>query len=155
MPGQPGGEALVVERVGAMTEAEADLPEVPAPDPAGDDSLHWVRAAARAATTKTDEETIVLDVARVLSIVGWFVLTAGRNPRQVRTIAEEIEAQVAAAGGPKPQRTEGRDAYEWVLLDYGDFVVHVFNTETRRFYDLERLWRDVPRIDWQAEAPVP
>jgi ribosome-associated protein len=116
----------------------------------GDDPLRWVRRAAQAATAKTDEETVVLDVARVLSIVGWFVLTAGRNPRQVRTIAEEIEEQVAAAGGPKPLRVEGLDALEWVLLDYGDFVVHVFNVETRRFYDLERLWRDVPRVDWRS-----
>jgi ribosome-associated protein len=114
------------------------------------------RAGAGAAATagagsggraKTDEETVILDVARVLSIVGWFVVTAGRNPRQVRTIAEEIEEQVAAAGGPRPQRVEGLDAHEWVLLDYGDFVVHVFNGETRRFYDIERLWRDVPRVD--------
>jgi ribosome-associated protein len=136
-----------------MTDPVAAAPEN-ATEPDGDESLRWVRLAARAATTKTDEETVVLDVARVLGIVGWFVLTAGRNPRQVRTIAEEIEAQVAAAGGPRPQRVEGLDALEWVLLDYGDFVVHVFNVETRRFYDLERLWRDVPRVDWQAEAPA-
>ena len=115
-----------------------------------DETEEWVRLAARAAATKTDEETVVLEVGRVLSIVGWFVVTAGRNPRQVRTIAEEIEQQVATAGGPKPRRTEGLDALEWVLLDYGDFVVHVFHTETRKFYELERLWRDVPRLDWRT-----
>jgi ribosome-associated protein len=120
--------------------------------PVEEDSLRWVRRAARAAGTKTAEETVVLDVARVLSIVGWFVVTAGRNPRQVRSVAEEIEAQVAAAGGPRPQRVEGLDALEWVLLDFGDFVVHVFNAETRRFYDIERLWRDVPRVDWRDGA---
>jgi ribosome-associated protein len=129
--------------VGANS-AEGDSPT--------DESLGWVRIAARAATAKTDEDTVVLEVARVLSIVGWFVVTAGRNPRQVRTIAEEIEQQVAAAGGPKPLRVEGLDALEWVLLDFGDFVVHVFNVETRRFYDLERLWRDVPRVDWRDGA---
>jgi ribosome-associated protein len=117
-----------------------------------DQSLRWVRRAARAASAKTDEDTVVLEVDRVLSIVGWFVVTAGRNPRQVRTVAEEIEEQVAAAGGPRPQRVEGLDALEWVLLDYGDFVVHVFHTETRRFYDIERLWRDVPRVDWRDGA---
>jgi ribosome-associated protein len=117
-----------------------------------DETEQWVRLAAQTAATKTDEETVVLEVGRVLSIVGWFVVTAGRNPRQVRTIAEEIEQQVAAAGGPKPRRTEGLDAMEWVLLDYGDFVVHVFHTETRKFYELERLWRDVPRLEWRAEA---
>jgi ribosome-associated protein len=140
----------VAEQARATTDTRPGAPQRAAA-PSDDESLRWVRLAARAATAKTDEETVVLDVARVLSIVGWFVLTAGRNPRQVRTIADEIEEQVAAAGGPKPQRVEGLDALEWVLLDYGDFVVHVFNVETRRFYDLERLWRDVPRVDWQAD----
>jgi ribosome-associated protein len=139
----------VADGAEAMTD---EVPDEPTPPVAGaDDSLTWVRTAARAALSKTDEETVVLDVGRVLSIVGWFVLTAGRNPRQVRTIADEIEAQVTAAGGPKPQRVEGLDALEWVLLDYGDFVVHVFHTEARRFYDLERLWRDVPRIDFKVD----
>jgi ribosome-associated protein len=110
---------------------------------------HWVRVAARAAATKTDEETVVLDVGGVLAIVGWFVVSAGRSSRQVRSIAEEIEARVAEAGGPRPIRCEGLDALEWVLLDYGDFVVHVFNVETRRYYDIERLWRDVPRVAWK------
>jgi ribosome-associated protein len=139
----------VADGAEAMTD---EVPDEPTPPVAGaDDSLTWVRTAARAALSKTDEETVVLDVGRVLSIVGWFVLTAGRNPRQVRTIADEIEAQVSAAGGPKPQRVEGLDALEWVLLDYGDFVVHVFHIEARRFYDLERLWRDVPRIDFEVD----
>jgi ribosome-associated protein len=115
-----------------------------------DESLAWVARAARAATVKTDEDTVVLEVAGVLGIVGWFVVTAGRNPRQVRAIAEEIEERLGRDGGPRPQRVEGLDALEWVLLDYGDFVVHVFNAETRKFYDLERLWRDVPRVDWQG-----
>jgi len=116
----------------------------------------WAIVAARAAATKTDEETVVLDVGAVLSIVEYFVITAGRNGRQVRTIAEEVEEQVAAAGGPKPRRVEGLDALSWVLLDYGDFVVHVFLDETRRFYELERLWADVPRIAWRdgAEAII-
>lgn len=121
---------------------------------ASGDPLRWVRVAARAAAGKTDEETTVLEVASVLNIVGWFVVTAGRNSRQVRAIAEEVEEQVAAAGGPKPDRVEGLDALEWVLLDYGDFVVHVFGAEARRFYDLERLWRDVPRVD-DAELGLP
>ena len=140
----------MAERQGAMTETAAGTPGAAA-SATGDESLRWVRLAARAASSKTDEETVVLDVARVLGIVGWFVLTAGRNPRQVRPLAEEVEEQVAAAGGPKPQRVEGLDALEWVLLDYGDFVVHVFTVEARRFYDLERLWRDVPRLDWQGD----
>lgn len=107
-----------------------------------------VLTAARAAASKTDEPTVVLDVGDVLSITGYFVITGGTNTRQVKTIAEEVEEQVSAAGGPRPLRTEGLDGLRWVLLDYGDFVVHVFLDEARRYYELERLWADVPRIEW-------
>jgi ribosome-associated protein len=69
-------------------------------------------------------------------------------------VAEEIEDQVAAAGGPRPLRVEGLDASQWVLLDYGDFIAHVFLDEVREFYDLERLWRDVPTIDWSVADSV-
>src|SRR6478609_3213446 len=110
----------------------------------------WAIVAARAAAAKTDEETVVLDVGSVLAIVEFFVITAGRNTRQVRTLAEEIEAKVDEAGGPRPRRVEGLDSKSWVLLDYGDFVVHVFLDETRAYYELERLWADVPRVDWRA-----
>ena len=71
----------------------------------------------------------------------------------MRTIADEVEAQVAEAGGPRPVRVEGLDDLRWVLMDYGDFVVHVFLEETRRYYDLERLWADVARVDWQRVGP--
>ena len=109
------------------------------------------RAAARAAVSKGGDETLVLDVGHVLAICDVFVLTSGRNTRQVRTIAEEVEAKVKAAGGGSPLRIEGFDTAQWVLLDYGDFVVHVFLDEARRFYQLERLWADAPRLEW-AEA---
>lgn len=109
----------------------------------------WVALAARAAAAKTDEETVVLDVSDVLSIVGWFVITGGRNARQVKAVAEEVEDKLTEAGGPKPVRVEGLDSLDWVLLDYGDFVVHVFRDELRSYYELERLWSDVPRLDWR------
>jgi ribosome-associated protein len=115
-----------------------------------EDELTWVRLAAHAAQGKTDGETVVLDVGDVLSITSWFVITSGRNARQVRTLAEEIERAVADAGGPRPLRIEGLDALQWVLMDYGDFVVHVFHDDARRFYDLERLWGDVPRVELEA-----
>ena len=72
------------------------------------------------------------------------------NPRQVRTIAEAVEEHLTGLGGPKPRRIEGLDDLTWVLLDYGEFVVHVFNEESRRYYELERLWADVPKVDWAA-----
>ena len=120
-------------------------------EPAQVDTREWVLVAARAADGKTEEPTVVLEVGQVLAITGWFVITGGTNTRQVRTIAEEIEEKVAEAGGPKPLRVEGLDVGQWVLLDYGDFIVHIFLDEAREFYDLERLWRDVPSLDWRAE----
>ncbi len=110
--------------------------------------LSLARLAAQAAASKTDEPTVLLDVGDVLAITNYFVITGGRNARQVRTVAEEVEAQVAADGGPRPLRVEGLDSLRWVLLDYGDFVVHVLLDEARAYYELERLWSDVPRIDW-------
>ena len=72
-------------------------------------------------------DIVLLEVGEVLSIVDWFVITSAANPRQVRTIAEEVEEKIKVAGGPGPLRTEGFDDLRWVLLDYGDFVVHVDN----------------------------
>ena len=77
-----------------------------------------------------------------------FVITSGRNARQVKTIVDEVERQVKAAAGRKPVRVEGLDDARWVLMDYGDFLVHVFLDEAREFYDLEHLWADAPRVAW-------
>ncbi len=107
--------------------------------------------AARAASSKTLERTVVLDVGDLLVITDAFVITAGTNTRQVRTIAEEVEKQVRSEGGGSPIRVEGLNDLRWVLLDYGDFVVHVFDTETRDLYSLERLWSDAPVVPWEDE----
>jgi ribosome-associated protein len=72
----------------------------------------------------------------------------------VRTIADEVERRVRSAGGPSPYRVEGLDDARWVLVDYGDFVVHVFLDEARRYYDLERLWADAPRWSWEDDVPA-
>jgi ribosome-associated protein len=117
-----------------------------------DQVIEWVVTAARAAAGKTEEETVVLDVGEVLAITSYFVITGGRNARQVRAVAEEVEQLVAAGGGPRPLRVEGLDTMRWVLLDYGDFVVHVLVDEAREYYDLERLWTDVPRLGWTDES---
>jgi ribosome-associated protein len=113
--------------------------------------LAAVKAAAAAADDKKATDVVVLDVGDVLSITGWFVITSGSNPRLVRTIAEEVEAQLKADHDLAPLRVEGLDGLRWVLLDYGDFVVHVFHEEERDYYQLERLWADVPTVDWQDE----
>ncbi len=107
--------------------------------------------AARAADDKLGTDTVVLEVGPVLAIAEFFVITSGANERQVKAIAEEIEKQVADAGGTRPLRVEGFDTRQWVLLDYGDMVIHVFQATTREFYGLDRLWSDVESVDW---APV-
>lgn len=111
-----------------------------------DNELEWVRAAARAAADKLGENTIIIAVGDVLAITGYFVITSGRNARQVRAIADEIEEQLTILDGPKPSRVEGRAEAEWLLMDYGDFVVHVFQSSSREYYDLERLWSDQQRL---------
>src|SRR5262245_33459482 len=121
-------------------------------EPEAERVLELVRVAARAADAKGSEDTLVLDVGPVLAICDAFVLASGRHHRQVRTIGEEVEVQVRAAGGGSPRRVEGREQAEWLLLDYGDFVVHVFLDEVRAYYQLERLWRDAPRIEWEEAA---
>ena len=112
----------------------------------------WARTAAQAASAKGGEETVIIEVGAVLAITDAFVITSGRNTRQVKTIAEEVEARLKADGGITPLRVEGLGDSQWVLLDYGDLVVHVFLDETREFYDLERLWSDAPRVAWEDEA---
>lgn len=85
-------------------------------------------------------------VGGVLGITDWFVITSARNQRQVRAIVDEVEVALDRSGGPKPIRVEGRDSCNWVLMDYGIFIVHVFTDEARDLYDLERLWSDVIRL---------
>ena len=107
---------------------------------------------ARAAAGKLGADTVALDVGDVLSIVEYFVISSAPNTRLVRSIAEEIEEKVKEAGEPGPRRIEGLDDAHWVLLDFGDVVVHVFLDETRQFYELERLWNDVPRLAWEDSS---
>ena len=110
----------------------------------------WCETAARASWEKGGEDTVILSVGQTISITDAFVITSGTNPRQVRTIAEEVEEKVKAAGGPAPKRIEGLDDARWVLMDYGDFVVHVLMDEAREFYQLDRLWSDAERWDWDT-----
>jgi len=112
------------------------------------DALDIALCAARAADDKQGTDIIVLEVGDVLAITEYFVICSGSNRRLVDTLVEEIEAVVKSDAGRKPLRTEGRHEQQWVLLDYGDVIVHVFLDEIREFYEIERLYRDVPVIDW-------
>jgi ribosome-associated protein len=102
--------------------------------------------AAQAASAKQGRDILILDVGALISIVDHFVLVSGATERQVKAIVDAVEAALAAEG-VKPLRREGESALRWVLLDYGDIVVHVFNAEERAYYELERLWKDAPVID--------
>jgi ribosome-associated protein len=112
----------------------------------------WLLAttAARAADDKQAIDTIVLSVGGVLGIAELFVITGASNRRLVRAVAEEMEDRVRDVCGRSPIRTEGHREQQWVLLDYGDVVVHVFLDEVRQFYEIERLYRDVPRLEWRS-----
>ena len=107
--------------------------------------IEMARIAAIAADSKAGEDLVALDVSEPLPLVDIFLLVTGRNERNVISIANEIEDKLIEFGA-KPLRREGRSEGRWVLLDFGDLVVHVFHEEDRIYYSLERLWRDCPVI---------
>jgi ribosome-associated protein len=111
----------------------------------------WVLDAAAAASSKKAERIVVLDVSKQLVITDYFVICSGTNERQVRTIAEEVERKLTTTYKLKPFRREGEREGRWVLLDYVDFVMHVFLREEREYYDLERLWSDAPSMRYEDE----
>lgn len=116
--------------------------------PSLDQVREWAITAAQAASEKQGEDILVLAVGELIGITDAFVVASGSNPRQVRTIVEDVEEKVKEVGGPAPIRIEGLDDARWVLMDYGDFVVHVFLDEVRNFYELERLWGDAQTWEW-------
>jgi len=108
--------------------------------------------AARTADAKKATDIVILEVGEVLSIAGYFVVCSASNPRLVRTVADEIEGAAKRDLGRAPVRHEGRDQPQWILIDYGDVIVHVFHEEQREFYEIERLYLDVPKVEWGAPA---
>jgi len=109
-----------------------------------------VRRALNAAAEKKAIEPTVLDLRGISSFTDFFVIFTGANRRQVQAITDEVVDQSKRHGNPAA-RVEGYQNAEWVLIDYGDFVVHVFDDKARRFYDLERLWRESRRRDLSAD----
>jgi ribosome-associated protein len=110
------------------------------------------RIAARAADAKKAHDIVILDVGEIMGIVESFVIASAPNSRLVRAIVDEVEHELFERTGDKPRAVEGLRDASWVLMDYGDLVVHVFLTETREYYDLERLWADVARVPWADSA---
>ena len=112
----------------------------------------WTVSEQEQPLRSSERDTVVLDVEKLLGLTDAFVVTSGANPRQVRTICDEVERQLKLDGSGRPLWVEGLDDARWALLDYGDFVVHVFLEEARSFYDLEQLWGDAPRWAWDEQA---
>lgn len=104
-----------------------------------------VMMAARAASDKKAAEIVILDLREVAQFTEFFLICTANNTRQVQAVTDAIEADLRQAG-KRPTHIEGYATAEWVLLDYGDFIAHVFSPSSRRFYDLERLWRDAKHV---------
>jgi ribosome-associated protein len=114
-----------------------------------------IESALRAASDKKAHDLVVLDLRPVATFTDYFLIASGTNARQVQAIADEITERLKREG-TRAERIEGYKTAEWVLVDYGDFIVHIFEDKARRFYDLERLWREGRRVrlpaDLQADA---
>jgi ribosome-associated protein len=106
-----------------------------------------VRRAIDCAADKKALNMVALDLREIASFTEFFVIATGMNQRQVQAIADEIREKLKEEFGTRAVRVEGYNSGEWVLLDFGDFIVHIFDKEARDFYDLERLWRDARRVD--------
>lgn len=105
--------------------------------------------AARLIDSKLGTDIMVLPVGEIVGITEYFVVATGSNARQVGAIADAVLAGVREVTGRGPLRSEGVREQQWVLIDYGDVVVHIFHDEARRFYEIERLYKDVPPVDWR------
>ncbi|MBT1176205.1 ribosome silencing factor [Bifidobacterium callimiconis] len=121
--------------------------------PAAQDSIDSVRVAAQAADSIKATDIVAFDVSETLGITDAFLIASGSSDRQVVAIADEVERQLHERRHLDARNCEGKTEGEWVLLDFGDFVVHVMLADKREYYDLERLWADCPAIDLQLEHP--
>ena len=124
-------------------------PQTPAPAETPELDQNVV-LALHAASEKKAIDPVVLDLREIASFTDYFVIFSGANERQVQAISDEVYDQLKKAGSPAA-RVEGYKTAEWILLDFGDFVVHVFEQKARKFYDLERLWRESKRVELPAE----
>ena len=104
----------------------------------------WL-TAVRAAESKKATDVVVLDLREITSFADYFVICSGANPKQIQTISDEVTLQLKQQG-ELPLSVEGYENAEWVLADYGDFLMHVFSEKARAYYELERLWRDAKKV---------
>ena len=123
-----------------MTNINTDITDIT--------SVELAKFIAQVIDEKQGSEIIVLPVGDVIAVTEYFVVTSASNPRLVRAITDAVLGSVRDATGRGPLRSEGAREQQWVLIDYGDVVVHIFNDETRRFYEIERLYKDVVPTPW-------
>jgi ribosome-associated protein len=105
-----------------------------------------VKAAIIAAEEKKALDVLLLRLTAITEFTDYFIICTGSSTRQTQAIADEVVEQLKGYGA-RPLNTEGYNSAEWILIDYGSFIVHIFTEESRRFYDLERLWRDAERVE--------
>ncbi len=110
-----------------------------------------VKLAITSAGDKKAFNVVALDLRQVTSFAEFFVIVSGANQRQVQAISDEINEKLKEQLTRRPLRIEGYASGEWVLLDYGDFIIHIFEQKAREFYDLERLWRDARKVELPKE----
>ena len=117
-----------------------------------DRTLRQACLAARVLEDTRGQDTLVLDLTAVTAIVDFFIVSTASSPRQMKAMAEEVHKTLKHEGS-KRIGFEGEDSSQWMLQDYGDLVIHLFNPDARKLYDLEHLWAEAPRVDWKAIAP--
>jgi ribosome-associated protein len=123
---------------------------VSAPSRAISSALHRACLAAKVAADNKGRDILVLDMRSCTPLYDYFVISTGSSRRQIHTVAEESDAALRAEGDTR-LGIEGYEASKWVVQDYGDVVIHVFDPDTRDYYKLEELWSDAPRVDWERE----
>jgi len=126
-----------------VTPGEAGQPEA--------DDLEKLMIAATAASERKALEMVALDIRKIASFAEYFLVCSGTSTRQVQAIADEVMEKLREQRDARPLHTEGYETATWILLDYGDLIVHVFTEDSRQFYQLERLWRDAERVELPEE----
>lgn len=138
-----------------MPESNLEAQSTPVVQPAGlERSLQLAVAAAQTAELNRGRDIVVLDLRQLTAIVDYFVIVTGTSRRQLRALAEEIDNKLQKELGDRRLGMEGFAESQWILLDYGNVVVHLFDEETRSYFALESLWGEGRRVAWEALAPV-
>jgi ribosome-associated protein len=133
-----------------MSKRNDATPDAAVEEPKADD-LEKLMTAARAAAERKALEMVAIDIREIASFAEYFLVCSGTSTRQVQAIADEVMEKLRDERDARPLHTEGYEAATWILLDYGDLIVHVFTEDSRQFYQLERLWRDAKRVELPEE----